>query len=162
MFDEGAQVSDDHIMLSAILDRHRYTAKQLAAWTGRAQSTIYKYLSGELTIPSIIWRALYDRSLDCEIITLLTGTLPVVVVPLLPGEKKTSASRMRCLIKTRKAQLECEELVLSILENGEGDGEDETMIRRYRKIYPESVIAGHQLYQAITGGYEKGSECDAR
>jgi hypothetical protein len=148
------EVSDDHILLSEIMEKHGYSVKQLASWSGRASQTIYKYMAGEATIPSVIWRALYERSLDPKIIRLITGTLPVIVVPMVPGVHKTDASKMACLIKARKIQLQCEEIALDIIADGVKDQHDRDQVEKYKDVFPESVIAGYQLFQAVTGGYE--------
>lgn len=75
-------MSDDHILLIKVLERHDITVKQLSTWTGYAGITIYKYRDGSKTIPSIIWRVLYKQTRDPRIIELLTGDLPIIVTPL--------------------------------------------------------------------------------
>ena len=53
---ESIDVSDDNIFLQLLCEKHNISPKQLASWTGRATSTVYKYLAGEIAIPSVIWR----------------------------------------------------------------------------------------------------------
>ena len=153
MANEDIEVSADHILLASVMDKREISAKQVAVWTGRGTSTIYKYLSGEATIPSIVWRALYERTQDPQIITLLTGQMPVYVVPLTTISAKADSVMMAHIIKTRKAQLKCEELVLDILKDDKIDQSDAAVIENYKKIFPESIILQQQLNNAITGGY---------
>ncbi len=49
------------------------TPKRLAALTDRDLSTIYRYLNGEKTIPSIVLRAAFEDTLDPRIVQLISG-----------------------------------------------------------------------------------------
>jgi hypothetical protein len=148
---EEIEVSDDNIMLSSAMERNQVTVKSLALWTGRSQSTIYKYLSGEITIPSVVWRSLYEHTLDAGLITLLTGTLKVLVIPLTskPAQGHDTAL-MNKLIKSRKITLQVESLVLDILDDGAVTETDKKKLERFKEIFPQSLIEQYQLYHAIT------------
>ena len=85
---ENIEVSDDHLLLTDVLDDHGITVKRLAMDSGRGASTVYKYCSGEATIPSVIWRVLYRLTKDPRVIKLVTGDVGCMVVPV-PEDRKS-------------------------------------------------------------------------
>jgi predicted DNA-binding transcriptional regulator AlpA len=153
---EDLNVSDDHIVLQEVIARHGLTAKQLAAWTGLAQSTIYRYLSGQVTIPSIIWRAIYERTLDYSILRLITGCLPHAVVPLFVAGKPIATDKsLSTMARCRKIQIECELLAMDLLAMdllAEGKT-DAAVMARYRDTFGKSIVLQSQIYQSITGDF---------
>jgi len=154
MSEKDREVSDDNILLQRVIEDHGIPAKQLAMLTGRAASTVYKYLAGGLAIPSIVWRQLYQKTQDPRIVQLITGDVMVAIVPLSPGVMKIDAATLGKLIEARKKQLECEGYVLRILEDGKVDESDRQVVRKYKKGFMEMVVSQSQIFQAITGQYD--------
>ncbi len=152
--DETIDVSDDHILLQQVIEDHGIPAKQLAILTGRAASTVYKYLAGGLSIPSVVWRQLYQKTQDPRIAQLITGDVMVAIVPLAAGTMKVDAATLGKLIEARKKQIECEGYVLRILEDGKIDESDRAVVQKYKKGFLEMVISQSQIFQAITGQYD--------
>ena len=148
--DKDIDVSDDNIVLQELLEKYSFSPKQLAAWTGRAASTIYKYLSGELTIPVFIWRNLYERTLDVNICLLITGIVPTVIAPIVTAGKPTDSATLAKLIEARQAEISCERYILKILSDGKIDGADIKSVEDYRRAYPEMVKNHAQIFRAIT------------
>ena len=151
---KDTEVSDDNILLSSIIDEHGITVKQLAMQTGRAASTVYRYLSGEATIPSIVWRVLFKKTQDARIVPLVTGDVPLILVPLRPMCAKLDADAMGKMLEVRKNQIKCEQYVLNIMADGKVDESDRNIIDKYKKDFPEMVISQAQVFQAITHHYD--------
>ena len=149
------QVSDDNILLQQILERHGFCAKQLASWTGRAASTIYKYLSGELTIPSIIWRAIFERTFDTQIFRLFAGEMVCIFAPLDKLTLQPDAASLKRLLDMRRKQINCEEYILQILIDGKVDASDTTAIANFKLAFPDMISAQAQIYQAILHEHSK-------
>lgn len=148
------EVSDDNILLGTILDEHGITVKQLAMLTGRAASTVYRYCSGEATIPSIVWRVLFKKTQDTRIIALVTGDMPLIFVPLRTNGIKLDADALAKMLDVRQKQIKCEQYVLNILADGKVDKSDRAMIERYKKEFPEMIGSQSAVFQAITGHYD--------
>ncbi|RKY12677.1 MAG: hypothetical protein DRP65_00530 [Planctomycetota bacterium] len=147
-------VSDDNILLQQVAEEHGVTAKQIAMLTGRAVSTVYKYLAGGLSIPSVVWRQLYQKTADPRIIQLITGDTLVAIVPLVPAAIKVDAPTLSKLIDARKKQIRCEEYAIKILEDGRVDEADKKAVAGYKKEFANMVVCQSQLFQAITGQFE--------
>jgi hypothetical protein len=73
-------MNDDHLLLDRILEDHGITVKQLCLSTLRSSACVYRYLSGEATIPIIVWRVLYDKTEDIRILILVAGDRKVLAV----------------------------------------------------------------------------------
>ena len=58
-------MKDDSI-LREVMDDHSISVKQLAAMSGRALTTIYGYGHGRLTVPSDVWRVLFQATRDID------------------------------------------------------------------------------------------------
>jgi hypothetical protein len=148
-------VSDDNIFLQLLLEKHNINAKQLACWTGRASSTIYKYLSGEITIPSVVWRSIFDHTLDVAVFNVVRGDIPCVIAPLDKVGISLNAASLSKLLEVRKRQLKCEEYVLQILADGKVDASDIAAIANYKLAFPDMVSSQAQIYQAILNAHAK-------
>lgn len=148
------EVSDDHILLTAVLEDHEITVKRLASGVGRAKPTVYRYCCGDATIPSIVWRWLFSETRDVRIANLITGEVPVVIVDLLPIKAAVDAATLEALLKTRLKSLEFEKRIVSILADGRIDDLDGRDIEKLRKEFPEMINAMAQIYQAVIGKYE--------
>jgi hypothetical protein len=149
------EVSDDYIFLQLLLEKHGIEAKQLAGWIGRATSTIYKYLSGELTIPSVIWRSIFDHTLDIAVFTVIRGNIPCIIAPLIKAMVGPDAATLGKLIDMRQKQLTCEQYILKILQDGKIDQSDTAAIANYKNAFPEMISVQAQLHQAILHEYSK-------
>jgi len=152
---ESIEVSDDNIFLQQLLDKHNICAKQLALWSGRAASTVYKYLSGELTIPTVVWRSIFERTLDISILKLFTGEISCIFAPLVKIAAKPDATTMSHLLKMRQKQIKCEKYILQILDDGKIDKSDVHAIANYKLAFPDMISTQAQIYQAITNEFEK-------
>ncbi len=152
---EVFDMSDDHILLITILDDHEINVKQLAADTGYGASTLYRFLAGGATIPSVIWRSLFNRTGDARICRLMTGDVPVMTVRLLNSDKKLDGVTLKNLIETRQKQIEFEKRVLNIIADGKIDGLDRKDIAELKRVFPDMISNLAQIYHAITGDYEK-------
>ena len=156
MNSEDINVSDDHLLMQEVMERHGIEAKEMAIWTGIARSTIYKYMIGAATIPSVIWRVLFERTLDPAVAKLITGGLPFILVPLFKKPQPACDAATLCsIVKVRKTQLACESLVLDIIGDGKIDDADARLIEEYKKIFPESVMQQAAVFQAVTHGYKE-------
>lgn len=151
---DNTEVSDDHIKLAEIMDAYGINVKRLSQKTGRACSTLYKYLAGEATIPSIVWRALFEMTKDSRIVSLITGEVPVMMVPLYAGNLRVDKATLEHLLEVRKKQIECEQYVLKILADGRVDSSDKAAVKKYRERFPAMISSQSQVYQAITGEYK--------
>ena len=152
---ENIDVSDDHILLADVMDDHNITVKRLAMEAGRGVSTVYKYCSGEATIPSVIWRVLYRLTRDGRIIKLMTGDVACMVVPVPDGRIKLDTENLQKLLKTRQMQIDCESHVLNIMADGVVSRADRKTIEQYKKDFPELIGSLFQTFQSITGAYDK-------
>lgn len=139
-------VSDDHDLLTTIMDDHDVTAKQLRIHTGRGLSTVHRYCSGGATIPSVIWRTLFKLTKDARIEELYIGDVPVMHIPI---PESTGPVSHRSLIIARRAQLEVESIILKMLEDGKIDAADNDAIEQYKKNFPDALAKQMAIHQAI-------------
>ena len=148
-------MSDDHILLSRVMDNHNINVKQLAADTGYGVSTLYRFLAGGATIPSIVWRSLFKSTGDARICRLMTGDVPVMTVKLLSNGNKIDDVTLKDLIGTRQKEIEFEKRVLNIIADGKIDGLDRRDIAELKKVFPNMISGLAQIYHAITGDYRQ-------
>lgn len=153
---EDINVSDDHLLLQEILEGHGLTAKWLIGKTGRSSSQVYRYLGGEATIPSVVWRVLYERTRDERIGRLFTGDVPVVTVGLkIEHSGADAATSIKQLCAARKQQLTFEETLLDILADGVINERDRKYIAKLKAEFPKMISLQTQIYSAVTGEYQK-------
>jgi len=144
---EDHELSDDNLTLSQALEDAGMTVKQLASLTGRSGSQIYRYLSGEATIPSVIWRTVYGRTRDLRILQLITGDISVISVPVETcGDLKCS---LETLIKMRRSQIGVEQEILDIFADGRVDDSDRRSIERFKKEFPRMMGLQGRIYAMI-------------
>ncbi len=150
-------VSDDCVLLSRILDEHELTVRWLATRIGRSPSQVYKYLAGEATIPSVAWRAVYERTRDQRIVGLFVGEAPVIVAPLPTADAGMimHPSDLRGLIKMRQTQIRTETSLLEIIEDGKIDRKDRAAIERYRESYDVMMATQAAIKGRIETEYGK-------
>lgn len=70
----------DATLLSEVLTHHNVSAKAVAARAGYDLTSIYRYLSGERTIPSTVIRAAFELTHDPRLVELVSGTVAVQVI----------------------------------------------------------------------------------
>jgi hypothetical protein len=147
-------VSDDYLLLSQVCEEREIPARWIALKVGRSIAQVYKYLAGEATIPSVVWRAVYERTLDGRVLRLVTGEAPVIVAPLPKGPADLPAD-LGSLIVIRKRQLACEEELLNILADNRVDGRDRAAIERYRRNDDEAMATMAAMRSRIENEYGK-------
>jgi hypothetical protein len=145
------EVSDDNLTMSAAIEDAGIAVKQLAMLTGRSAAQVYRYLSGEATIPSIVWRVIYSRTRDYRILQLITGDMPVLSVPFEAPSDDLKCS-IETLIRMRRAQIAVEQDMLNIFADGKIDGGDRQAIERFRKEFPRMLGLQSRIYAMIAGG----------
>lgn len=74
---ERDRMARDVEVLQQVMDSHGLTVKHIAARTGIAQQSVYKYMGGIRTLPSDVLRAAFELSGDTRILALITGSVPV-------------------------------------------------------------------------------------
>lgn len=153
-------VSDDNIFLQLLLEKHNISPKQLAGWTGRACSMIYKYLAGEFTIPSVIWRSLFDHTLDVTVFNIIRGDIPCILATITNQGFEPDAATLKQLLNMRQKQLNLESYILKILSDGEINGKDSEAIANFKLAFPDMIQAQAKIHQAIITAYRK-SEAQA-
>lgn len=147
-------MSDDHILMHEIREANGITVKQLAAETGLAAPTIYKYLGGQATIPSVLWRILFDMTEDPRIWQLITGHKRMTLICDEEPRSPLDWPGLKDLIKARRHQIEFEKEVLDILEDGKVDRSDRITVEKIRQDYPKAVKAMANIYYAVVEAYE--------
>jgi hypothetical protein len=155
---QDIQMSDDHLTLSAVCEEHDAGPKWLASATGRSLAQVYRYLSGEATIPSLIWRVLYGRTRDLRIVQLMTGDVPVVFVDVDDNRsdyERHDAPTLKQLVRCRRRHLECEENILDMLADGRIDRKDAAAFAAYQRNHPAAMQTAHKLYLQIKDEYER-------
>lgn len=69
----------DADVLKAVMDQHGITVLALAHRSGFDDKTIYRYLIGERTCPSMVLRAAYELTGDFRLVTLVLGARPLIL-----------------------------------------------------------------------------------
>lgn len=148
-------VSDDNVLLDQVMSSHGVTVTQLALESGRSASTIYKYLSGDMTTPTIIWRSIYRLTGDHRIVELLLGSTDFVFVPIEPEVNKLDPHD---LLMMRKEQLNFEQAVVEILLDGDPGKREMAKLEEINKVFPRMVACAAGIREAINReyGFETG------
>jgi hypothetical protein len=149
------EMSDDHLLLTDILDEYDITVRQLALSIGRAAPTVYRYCSGESTIPSVVWRVLYEQTGDIRILKLITGSTNCVVVPLPDNPIRLDKPTIEHLHAERQNQLTCEKCVLDIMADGFVNNRDRPTIEKYNLAFPRMIQSLYQTHQSINTEYKQ-------
>jgi hypothetical protein len=147
-------MSDDNLVLQAVLEEHGVSVKQLAAGVGRTAMHCYRYLAGGQTIPSVVWRWLYAQTKDARIIELLTAGSGVVMVPI-EARKAVDKLAYRDLVEQRREELRCEDYVMKIVADGKIDAADRKAIDAYKQNFPQMIRTQAMVFHAVTGGHVK-------
>lgn len=67
----------DARVLQQLIDERAFTVEALAYRSGYDDKTIYRYLAGERTLPSMVLRAAFELTGDGRIMGLITGAVAV-------------------------------------------------------------------------------------
>jgi len=130
-------MSHEASTLEAVMETHDITAKQVALSTGLHQSTIYRYLSGEKTIPIALLRHLYERTQDARLAQLVTGIVPTEILVLIPIEKIGSLPPLNQLLCDATTTLkDCADGVIEvgkIVADGKVDERDLQSIAQFKQ-----------------------------
>ena len=151
-------MSDDHLLLTDILDEYDTTVRQLALAIGRAAPTVYRYCSGESTIPSIVWRVLYEKTGDIRILKLITGSTNCVVVPLPDSPLRLDRPTIEHLHAERLKQIDCERCILDIIADNIIDYKDRPTIEEYNLAFPRMIQSLYQTHQTINDEYTRSQK----
>lgn len=76
--DRDAMPRDAEILTDVLRERG-VTVDALAERAGYDDKSIYRYMSGERTLPSIVIRAAFELTCDGRLLRLITGAVPVCV-----------------------------------------------------------------------------------
>lgn len=82
MYGDDEVQTPEAALLEELNDNGRLNYKQLAAASRRHQATIYRYMSGDLTIPVAVLNAAFRLTGDLRIVLLITGGVPVQIQAL--------------------------------------------------------------------------------
>lgn len=67
----------DATLLAKVIEERGITVQALAARAGYDDKSVYRYLSGERTTPSTVFRAAFELTGDVRLVTLVSGSVPV-------------------------------------------------------------------------------------
>jgi hypothetical protein len=148
-------VSDDYLVLQQVMDEYEITVKRLCNETGRAEPTVYRYRTGEATVPMFVWRTLWRLTGDQRVIKLIMGDEPFQVVPLPSHEMAVDITTIEELLKCRAEQINCERAVLAILADGEIDANDRPEIEKYQLDFAKMLQTQCQIHWSILNRYHQ-------
>lgn len=141
----------DATLLSDVIAAHGLTVTALANRSGYDATSIYRYLSGERTVPSTVLRALFELTLDMRIVGLIAGVIPVQLIVLRQGESQPAPKHVRIppvnqLVDetnvAMKATADAFAYIAKILADERVDQSDSTAIENFKK---HSAAAQRQL-----------------
>lgn len=141
-------MSDDNLLLGQILEDGGITVKQLCLYTGRSSACVYRYLSGEATIPSLVWRVLFEKTEDNRILTLIAGDRKVLAIT--PKESGNLKMSLESLIAMRSHQLTVERELMEILADSTHTNHRQA-IEQFKRDFPRMVGIQARLYGMIAG-----------
>jgi hypothetical protein len=147
---EETNVSDDHELLGRILEDGGITPKQLCLYTGRSAACVYRYLAGEATIPSIVWRVLFEKTEDNRILTLVAGDRKVLAIT--PKDSGSLKLSLASLIAMRQQQLAIEKEILDIFSGVEGDYC--RAVERFKQDFPRMLGIQAKIYGMVVEKYK--------
>ncbi len=123
----------DATLLSSILAQHEVTVGALAMRSGYDDKSIYRYLSGERTVPSVVLRAAFELTADPRLIALIAGAVPVQV---LSGQSLCVPPMEQLVPKVSeaaKSAVDALQYVARILADGQIDDTDAAAISNFRR-----------------------------
>lgn len=154
----GAMPQDAETLRDVIEDRG-VSVKALAHRLGVNKSTIYKYLAGELTLPSIVIRTVFEMTYDSRLAEIVTGPIPVVVQLMeLAGATNGGAATFPIppvdqLLRDAASAVESAAQSLphmgDILNDGKIDARDRRSIEQFRKHAADVNLKFAQISAAL-------------
>lgn len=84
----------DARLLQQLIDERALTVEALAQRSGYDDKTIYRYLAGERTCPSMVLRAAFELTRDLRVLALVTGGVPLVKLGRADGRVPPLAEAM--------------------------------------------------------------------
>lgn len=150
--DYDAMPRDAQIVAAVLRDRG-VSIDQLAERAGYDDKTIYRYLTGERTLPSIVLRAAFELTLDARLIRLITGAIPACLT--FPGSPAPANRPVRVrpladgLTDAGNAIESTGKLVRylrTVLRDGAIDGKD---LSALEKLVAEGTRAGEHLSRTV-------------
>jgi hypothetical protein len=115
MIAEHDAMPHDAIILAQVMEERGLNVKALAARAGCDEGTLYKYLAGQRTCPSIIFRHAFECTLDSRLLRLIAGAVPICIHAL--GQIAPADSPTPTATEVRKLPLpEALDLVLIAIE----------------------------------------------
>lgn len=159
---DNIDVSDDNQFLQMLMEKHNITPKQLASWSGRKLTTIYKYLSGECTIPSIVWRSVFERTFDIAVFNIIRGDTPIIVVSPTNEDLSIGTNALAALVSMREKQLKLEEYILQLMADGNINGNDTEAIANFNLAFPDMINSQARLHQAVIAAQKRFEAANAR
>ncbi len=70
----------DATLLARVIDDSQVSVQAVANRSGYDDKSIYRYLTGERTVPSSVLRAAFELTRDVRLVQLVAGSVPVVLV----------------------------------------------------------------------------------
>lgn len=153
----GAMPQDAETLRDVIEDRN-VSVKALAFKLGVNKSTIYKYLAGDITLPSIVVRTVFEMTYDKRLVELITGPIPVVVQLMELAAAPDQASPFPIppvdqLLREAASAVESAARSLphmgDILKDGKIDRADRVPIDRFRKQAADVNLKFAQISAAL-------------
>lgn len=128
----------DATLLSDVISQHNITVPALAMRSGYDDKSIYRYLSGERTVPSTVIRAAFELTLDMRLVGLVSGMIPVsMMVAKFSNAKPPRIPPLDQLIpetcNATKSAAEALQYIARILADSKIDATDKTAIENYKR-----------------------------
>lgn len=128
----------DATLLSDVLSQHNVTVPALAMRSGYDDKSIYRYLSGERTVPSTVIRAAFELTLDMRLVGLVSGMIPVsMTVAKVANAKPARIPPLDQLIpetcNATKSAAEALQYIAKVLADSKIDASDKTAIENYKR-----------------------------
>jgi hypothetical protein len=149
---------NDALILRQIKDDHGITTKQLADWCGYADPTMYRFCSGDTRIPSAVWRILYAKTQDPRIPKIVTGDEPVMLIRLDGDDYHADAATIQKLLETRRAEIEFEQQLLLILEDGVVNAKDRAAVVELKDRFPAMIQSLSRIYAGVMEQYKNSQK----
>ncbi len=167
----------DFEVIHQVVSQHGLTVTQLAFRTGLSEQTIYKYLAGKRTIPTVVFRAAYELTGDGRLPLLITGSVPVEIS--FRGQRSDadggngaagSAPRQtlrvppieQTLPRTLEAArqvVECGQYLAKVFEDGTVDRNDLASIAKFERLCADARTQLALCHAAIESARERIEQC---
>lgn len=131
-------------LLSRVLEDHGVTVSALANRSGYDDKSVYRYLAGERTIPSIVLRAAFELTHDMRILGLVTGGVPLQL-QLINAPRSADPQRIPPIAQLVPQCCKCVEqtsaalkYLARIVEGGEVDASDQRAAVNFQRHAAEA------------------------